>query len=81
MELHLTPEKEALIHQFAARKGKDTSQVVEEASDRMLEYDARFNWAAEKGREASRRSLQSRFGNRRDRVAEVSAEDFGESCF
>lgn len=42
MEVHLSAEKEARIRQFATRTGKDTAQVVEEAVDRMLEYDARF---------------------------------------
>lgn len=55
MELHFTAEKEALIHQFATRTGKDSAQVVEEAVDRMLEYDARFNEAVEEGRAAARR--------------------------
>jgi predicted transcriptional regulator len=47
--------KEARIHQFASRTGKDTAQVVEEAIDRMLEYDARFLEAVEEGRAAARR--------------------------
>ena len=55
MELHFTAEKEALICQFAALAGKDTAQVVEEAVDRMLEYDARFIAAVEEGRAAVRR--------------------------
>ena len=55
MELHLTAEKEALLAQFAARTGRDTAQVVEEAVDRMLEYHARFNEAVEYGRAAARR--------------------------
>jgi predicted transcriptional regulator len=55
MELHFSAEKEARIHQFASRTGKDTAQVVEEAVDRMLEYDARFVEAVEEGRAAARR--------------------------
>jgi predicted transcriptional regulator len=55
MELHFSAEKEARIHQFANRTGKDTAQVVEEAIDRMLEYDARFLEAVEEGRAAARR--------------------------
>ena len=55
MELQLSAEKEARIHQFAVRTGKDTAQVVEEAIDRMLEYDARFVEAVESGRAAARR--------------------------
>jgi predicted transcriptional regulator len=55
MEVHFSPEKEARIHQFAARAGKDTAQVVEEAVDRLLEYEARFIDAVEQGRTAARR--------------------------
>jgi predicted transcriptional regulator len=55
MEVNLSPEKEARVRQFARRTGKDTAQVVEEAVDRMLEYDARFIEAVEEGRAAARR--------------------------
>ena len=55
MELHFSAEIEARIRQFASRTGKDTAQVVEEAIDRMLEYDARFLEAVEEGRAAARR--------------------------
>jgi predicted transcriptional regulator len=55
MEVHLSPEKEARIREFATRTGKDTAQVVSEAVDRMLEYDARFIEAVEEGRAAARR--------------------------
>jgi len=39
----------------ATRTGKDTAQLVEEAVDRMLEYDVRFLEAVEEGRAAARR--------------------------
>ena len=55
MEVHFSPEKEARIDQFATRTGKDTSQVVEEAVDRLLEYEARFIEAVEQGRSSARR--------------------------
>jgi predicted transcriptional regulator len=55
MEVHLTPEKEAQLHQLATRTGKETAQVVEEAVDRLLEYDACFIAAVEEGRAAARR--------------------------
>ena len=42
MELHLAPENEARLHQLAIWAGKDTAQIVEEAVDRLLEYDAGF---------------------------------------
>jgi predicted transcriptional regulator len=55
MEVHLSPDKEARLQQFAARTGKDTAQLVEEAVERMLEYDARFLDAVEVGRADARR--------------------------
>jgi len=55
MEVHLSPDKEARLRQFATRTGKDTAQLVEEAVDRMLEYDARFLEAVEESRAAARR--------------------------
>lgn len=55
MEVHFSPEKEARIHQFATRTGKATAEVIEEAVDRMLEYEGRFIEAVEKGRSAARR--------------------------
>jgi predicted transcriptional regulator len=50
MEVRFSPDKEARLHQVAARAGKEASQIVEEAVDRMLEYDARFIEAVEVGR-------------------------------
>lgn len=50
MEVHLSPDKEARLHQFAARTGKDAEQVVEEAVAALLEYNERFIAAVEKGR-------------------------------
>ncbi len=55
MEVHLSPDKEARLHQFATRTGKDAAQVVEEAVDRMIEYDERFIAAVEEGRASARR--------------------------
>jgi predicted transcriptional regulator len=49
MEVHLTPEKEALIRQLAARTGQDTTQLIQEAVDRLLEHDAWFNDEVAKG--------------------------------
>jgi predicted transcriptional regulator len=58
MELHLSAEKEALVHEFAARTGRNADQVIEEALDRMMEYDARFTAAVEEGlAEANRGDL------------------------
>jgi predicted transcriptional regulator len=55
MDVHFSPDIEARLQQLAIRTGKDTAQVVEEAVDRMLEYDARFLEAVEEGRQAARR--------------------------
>jgi TATA-binding protein-associated factor Taf7 len=55
MEVHFSPMKEARIHQFATRTGKNTAQVVEKPVDRMLEYDGRFIEAVEEGHAAARR--------------------------
>lgn len=55
MELNLAPEKEARVHQLAIRAGKDTAQIVEEAVDRLLEYDAAFIAAVEEGRASAKR--------------------------
>ncbi len=49
MEVHLTPEKEAKLHQLATRTGREAAQVVEEAVDQLLEYDAHFIREVEKG--------------------------------
>ena len=55
MEVHFSPDTEARLRDAAVRTGKATAQLVEEAVDRMLEYDARFIEAVEAGRAAARR--------------------------
>jgi predicted transcriptional regulator len=55
MEVHFSPEKEARLQEAAGRAGKDPVQMVEEAVDRMLEYDSRFLEAVEQGRASERR--------------------------
>jgi predicted transcriptional regulator len=55
MEVQFSPEKEARLQDFATRTGRDASQLVVEAVDRLLEYDARFIEAVEVGRAAARR--------------------------
>lgn len=47
--MHLTPEKEALLHALASRAGKDTSQLMEEAVDQLLADDAQVSAAAREG--------------------------------
>jgi predicted transcriptional regulator len=55
MEVNFSPEKEARLRQIATRAGKDATEVVEEAVNRMLEYDAQFVEAVETGRAEARR--------------------------
>jgi predicted transcriptional regulator len=58
MEIHLTPEKEALLRQVAARTGQDAAQVVQEAVDRLLSHDSWFIQEVEKGqRQAAKGDL------------------------
>jgi len=54
MEVQLPPEKEARLKQFATRTGREAEELVLEAVDRMLEYDARFIEAVEEGRTSAR---------------------------
>jgi predicted transcriptional regulator len=49
MEVNFSPEKEALLHQLAVRTGKDTAALVQEAVDRLLDYDEWFIHEVEKG--------------------------------
>ena len=55
MEIHFSPDKEARLQQVATRTGRDPAQLVEEAVDRMLDYDERFIAAVEEGRASARR--------------------------
>jgi predicted transcriptional regulator len=55
MEVTFTPDKQARLEQLATRAGKNAEQMVEEAVDRMLEYDEHFVAAVEKGRASARR--------------------------
>lgn len=50
MEVRLNPEQQARLQQLASRTGKNPAQVVEEAVDRMLDYDEHFLAAVEEGR-------------------------------
>ena len=55
MEVNFSAEKEARLQQFATRRGKDAAQLIEEAVDRMLDYDTHFIEAVEVGRASARR--------------------------
>jgi predicted transcriptional regulator len=49
MEVNFTPYTEAQLKEFAARKGNDAAQVVEEAVSHMLERQARFVEGVKRG--------------------------------
>ena len=49
MEVHFTPLTEAQLKQFAERKGKNVSQVVEETISDMLARRALFLEAVDRG--------------------------------
>ena len=55
MEVRLSPDKQARLQEIGTRVGKNAEQMVEEAVDRMLEYDERFVAAVEEGRSSARR--------------------------
>ena len=55
MEVHLNPEQEARLHDLASRTGRNPEQMLEQAVDRMLDYDEHFLAAVEEGRAAARR--------------------------
>ena len=50
MEVHFSPETQARLQQVATRTGKDPAEVVEEAVQRMLQYETSFLDAVEQGR-------------------------------
>ena len=49
MELHFTPEQEARLSLLARHAGTDAEQLVKNAALRVLEEDARFQEAVERG--------------------------------
>ena len=55
MEIRLTPEKEALLRELAARTGQNVEQVIQQAVDNLLDYDAWFIQEVEKGLAAADR--------------------------
>lgn len=55
MEVHFSPQTEAQLKQFAASKGKDAAQVVEEAVMKMLERQANFIEGVNRGIEGADR--------------------------
>ena len=49
MEVNFSPHTEAQLGEFAARKGKDAAQVVEETVSNMLERKACFVEGVQRG--------------------------------
>jgi predicted transcriptional regulator len=49
MEVHFTPEQEALLAQIASTAGTDAELLVKDAALRLLEEDARFRAAVREG--------------------------------
>ena len=53
--MRLSASSTARLRRFAERTGRGPSDLLEEAVDRLLEYEASFTEAVEKGRSSSRR--------------------------
>jgi predicted transcriptional regulator len=49
MELHLTPEQEAHLHQIAQHEGKDPQQLLIDYALNLLDRDDRFREAVQIG--------------------------------
>ncbi|MFZ0802740.1 MAG: hypothetical protein WBQ09_00340 [Terriglobales bacterium] len=55
MEVHFTPEQEAQLSEIASQAGVDPEHLVKDAALRLLERDARFRAAVQKGLEQADR--------------------------
>ena len=55
MELHLAQHQEAQLNDLAAKTGRGTEELIQQAVARMLEYDVDFLKAVEVGRASSGR--------------------------
>jgi predicted transcriptional regulator len=49
MEVHLTSEQEAQLHQLAAQAGQQPADVLQHAVDRFLQEDAEFRASVREG--------------------------------
>jgi predicted transcriptional regulator len=49
MEVHFTPEQEAMLSQVASHEGTDPEQLVRDAAIRLLERDAHFRAKVREG--------------------------------
>ncbi|MBZ5570808.1 MAG: hypothetical protein LAO09_02880 [Acidobacteriia bacterium] len=55
MEVRFTPEQEAQLSEIASQAGIDPERLVKDAALRLLERDARFRAAVQKGLEQADR--------------------------
>ena len=55
MEVNLAQHQEAQLNDLAAKTGRGTEELVQQAAARMLEYDVEFLKAVEVGRASARR--------------------------
>jgi predicted transcriptional regulator len=55
MEVHFTPEEEAQLSRMAVRAGTDAPHLVKDAALRLIDEEARFLAAVEKGIAAAER--------------------------
>ena len=55
MEVNLAQHQEAQLNDLAAKTGRGTEELVQQAVARMLEYDVEFLKAVEVGRASARR--------------------------
>ncbi len=55
MEVHFTPEQEAILSQIAIDNGTDAEQLVKEAALRLVKEDSQFRAAVRRGIEQADR--------------------------
>ena len=55
MEVNFSPELEAKLNDLAAQEGRDTQSLVQEAVERLINYDQWFIREVEKGLAAAER--------------------------
>lgn len=55
MEVHFTPEQQAKLARLAAAQGCETQALVQEAVERLLNYDEWFSREVDRGLEAADR--------------------------
>ena len=55
MEVHLSPELEAKLSRIAEQQGRDAESLVQEAVERLVDYDQWFVREVEKGLAAADR--------------------------